>query len=982
LRKVDLKDDFRFRKDLQESRAITCCFSIVFAWVHIDEIVDNGVIFLALTSRKSPQSRLVERMEMEVRMQMKCSGEIGSESLPGHGNSYQVRSRFYSHSLYYFWLLILAGGLTLPAAELDECRQLFWSGQYAKCIEIAKEKVDVGTWNEGWARLLIEAYSTTGKYEEALAVYEKVKDRYSNSLVLRLQAIDALRYNRQEGKSRAELDAIPAMIERAPWQYTTREQLIPLGRYFLSIGEDARKVLEQCYDRALKQDPKMVDAHIASAELALQKEDYAVALKSLEVAAKLQPTDPKIAYLLARAWSESSSEKMSASLQQALTLNPHHPESLLLAAEMRIDAEAYDDAEKILTEVEQVNPYQPKMWALRAVIAHLSGKFDQEEASRKKALEKWPLNPEVDFVIGSKLSRHYLFSEGVKYLRRSLEMDAEYLPAKSQLAQDLLRLGQTDEGWALVAEVRQKDSYNVTVFNLRQLQEHLDKFTTLEIPGFVVRMEAAEAELYGGAVLKLLSEARRILVAKYQSKLQEPIYVEIFPNQSDFAIRTFGMPGGEGFLGVCFGRLITANSPAAQGESPSNWQSVLWHEYCHVVTLQKSQNRMPRWLSEGISVYEETQRKGSWGMPMDVTYRAMILGENLDDKAGIVAKGLGGAENVTTQPRSYLRPLSKMSAAFMDAKSPMELQFAYFQSSLAVRFLIEKFGIESLQRILDSLAKGLSIQDALQRHAGSLEQLDIEFEKYARQAANDWSAKGDFTKLDLPTGSDWDQWRQVLDENPNNLPLLRGAVMMLIESERYDTALRLLDQWQKILPEDASPSGVYALRAVVHRKLKQPDEERKSLIEIVLRNADAVDALRRLIELDRESGRQSEVLQWTAEILAVNPFLSEVHRVRAEAAEKLRQMPIAAESWRAILQLKPIDPAEAHLRYAQACLAIQQNELAKRHALMAIEEAPRYREALKLLSQIVDNTDQETRAFAPDDQPGPPEPLNAQENSK
>ena len=70
-------------------------------------------------------------------------------------------------------------------------------------------------------------------------------------------------------------------------------------------------------------------------------------------------------------------------------------------------------------------------------------------------------------------------------------------------------------------------------------------------------------------------------------------------------MRTFGLPGADGFLGVCFGRVITANSPASQGENPSNWESVLWHEFCHVVTLTKTHNKMPRWLSEGISVYEE-----------------------------------------------------------------------------------------------------------------------------------------------------------------------------------------------------------------------------------------------------------------------------------------------------------------------------------------------------------------------------------------
>ena len=44
---------------------------------------------------------------------------------------------------------------------------------------------------------------------------------------------------------------------------------------------------------------------------------------------------------------------------------------------------------------------------------------------------------------------------------------------------------------------------------------------------------------------------------------------------------------------------------AAQGETPSNWEAVLWHEFCHAVTLKATANRMPRWLSEGISVYEE-----------------------------------------------------------------------------------------------------------------------------------------------------------------------------------------------------------------------------------------------------------------------------------------------------------------------------------------------------------------------------------------
>ena len=40
--------------------------------------------------------------------------------------------------------------------------------------------------------------------------------------------------------------------------------------------------------------------------------------------------------------------------------------------------------------------------------------------------------------------------------------------------------------------------------------------------------------------------------------------MEIFAEQKDFGVRTFGMPDNPGFLGVCFGCVITANSPASQ----------------------------------------------------------------------------------------------------------------------------------------------------------------------------------------------------------------------------------------------------------------------------------------------------------------------------------------------------------------------------------------------------------------------------------
>ena len=104
-------------------------------------------------------------------------------------------------------------------------------------------------------------------------------------------------------------------------------------------------------------------------------------------------------------------------------------------------------------------------------------------------------------------------------------------------------------------------------------------------------------------------------------------------------MRTFGMPENPGFLGVCFGCLITANSPASQMPFPANWEAVLWHEFCHTVTLALTKNKMPRWLSEGISVYEERQESRTWGQRMNPEFREMILEGGLTP----VGKLSGGA---------------------------------------------------------------------------------------------------------------------------------------------------------------------------------------------------------------------------------------------------------------------------------------------------------------------------------------------------
>ena len=478
----------------------------------------------------------------------------------------------------------------------------------------------------------------------------------------------------------------------------------------------------------------------------------------------------------------------------------------------------------------------------------------------------------------------------------------------------------------MIEKVRAANPYDVTIYNLKQLQKTIERLAVLEAPGFVVRMDKNEAAVYGDEVLALLGQARETLTAKYQVTLEEPIYVEIFPKQKDFAIRTFGMPGGQGFLGVCFGRLITANSPAALSVH-SNWKSVLWHEYCHVVTLQKTKNKMPRWLSEGISVYEEGLKNKAWGQPLDPTYRKMLLGEDFF-------------------------PISDLSSAFLKAKSPLHLQFAYYESSVAVQFFMEQYGIEALLRMLDDLAVGMPINDALRRAPGSLEALDKGFEQYAKGVA-----KG------MGSGTDWSEPESNLDpsskeiwyqEHPESYAAIERELKSLLERQEWAQALVQAERLRDLRPEDSREDSVYAFMAGIHRELHDVPAEREALRTVVQRTSSAVDALRRLCEIDESSQNWEGLKQWSDLWIEVQPLSSQAQSSRARAADQLNEWETARNAWRACLALDPAEESYFRFRLAYATHQLGLAEEAKKEVLLALEDSPRYSDALRLLLTIND----------------------------
>ena len=146
----------------------------------------------------------------------------------------------------------------------------------------------------------------------------------------------------------------------------------------------------------------------------------------------------------------------------------------------------------------------------------------------------------------------------------------------------------------------------------------------------------------------------------------------MFPKHDDFAVRTVGLPGMIGALGACFGRVVTLDSPKARPPGDFNWAPTLWHELAHVMTLQLSKQRVPRWLTEGISTYEEKLGSPAWGREGELSFVAAY----------------GHGEHMS---------LRELNAAFQD---PEKISLAYYEASILTEHIVDKYGMGALRKLL------------------------------------------------------------------------------------------------------------------------------------------------------------------------------------------------------------------------------------------------------------------------------------------
>lgn len=192
---------------------------------------------------------------------------------------------------------------------------------------------------------------------------------------------------------------------------------------------------------------------------------------------------------------------------------------------------------------------------------------------------------------------------------------------------------------------------------------------------------------FGDALFKRADEALDTLETDIGISLENPIKIFIYANHNDLlqAIST----GAQEWTG---GQAFAEHGVVVIGVSPSqlDWGlGAMTHEMTHLVIHQATDNPfggLPRWLDEGIAVYNENQ-------------------EELDDDFKPVFDRAVANDNLMT-----LRTLSSPFPA-----DPMEANLAYGQSGAVVKFIVDTYGSEAMANLLNIFADGALYDEALEQ---------------------------------------------------------------------------------------------------------------------------------------------------------------------------------------------------------------------------------------------------------------------------
>ncbi len=652
------------------------------------------------------------------------------------------------------------------------------------------------------------------------------------------------------------------------------------------------------------------------------------AMKSFQQVLKIDAEWAPAHLGIARTLANENPPAAAAAAEKALSIDPGLADAQLFLAGLDLDNTRYDAARGRIEGVLKANPSNLEARALLAAVAYVRGDKSTYDAEASRVLAINPAYGEFYRIAGDLLARNYRFDEAVALTRQGLALDPTNVRAASDLGLHLMRTGEEAEARRVLDRSFKAFPYDQVTFNLLALLDKLEKFDVVTEGDFIFKFHPDETKVLREYAIPLAQDALKQLSARYQFTPKGPILIEVFPVHDDFAVRNLGLPGLVGALGACFGRVISMDSPRAKAPGTFSWQSTLWHEMAHVITLQMSSQRVPRWLTEGISVYEEGRARPAWGRDMEVPF-ALAL------------------------ERGQALPVRDLNSGFT---KPETIALAYYEASLLVDHITATHGEAKMRSLIRGYSEGIEGEAAIKKALGvSYDQLQATFDKMLdgrfgslRAALRDQSkAPADARNADLVT------LRAAAAANPGSYRA-QLTLGIALASQGDKAAFEPLEKAAALVPMAIGEDSPHAAMGRLAEKLGDTARAISEYRELLVHDHTAIDAARRLAELAAKTNDQKTLALANDRVVEIDPFDAAGHTGLGRVALRLKDAPTAMREFKVALAIGPADRAAAHCDLAESYLIAGRPADAKREALAALEIAPSFERAQELLLKAID----------------------------
>jgi tetratricopeptide (TPR) repeat protein len=585
-----------------------------------------------------------------------------------------------------------------------------------------------------------------------------------------------------------------------------------------------------------------------------------------------------------------------------MEVNPRLIDAFLLLAEHEIDSERLDEADEYAGQALEVNPRSAYALSLLAATHFL--RDDQENFDRyvSEVLGNNPGYSRLYYILAERCVSVRLYQEAVDFAREAIRINPSDWESLSLMGRNLLRVGEIDAGFEALEEAYANDRFNVWTVNTLTLLDSFEEFDTFQTDHFRVNLHREESASLEPYVSELLERAYETLSEKYGFSPEAPITFEMYPDHEDFAVRTLGLPG-LGALGVAFGRVMVMDSPSARAPGEFNWGSTLWHEFTHVITLEMTDHKIPRWFSEGLSVYEERKAEPGWGDDLKLEFLVAIQEEQL-------------------------LPIAELNDGFVRPTGPGQISLSYYQASLVCDFIEARYGFPAILEMLELYRQGRTTEDVF----GEALSLDL---AAFDEVFLEWTAE-------RVEGIDIEEVRALVQ-----------AGYQSMEGGDFAAAAESFSQAVELYPEYSGAQNAYVPLAEAYLA----EGNTAAAVETLTRFADysetAYASYLELADLLREQGDSAGAEDVLRRAMYIHPFDLDGHRRYGALLLARESFELAAREYEVLLALGTPDRANALYNLASAQYGAGQTTAARRSVVAALEIAPTFEAAQELLLNIV-----------------------------